>query len=144
MNARDIMSKDCSTVSIDTSIKQAATLMRDHDIGAVPVLGSDGRNRVMGFITDRDIVCRGLADGRSPDTEVGELMSRDVVQVSPEDDIEDVARRLEERKVRRVVVMEGEQLRGVIAQADLARHLDDARAGRLINSLSKPQQRARS
>src|SRR4051794_15734423 len=106
------------TVTPDTSLREAARLMRDADMGDV-ILAEDGRPR--GVVTDRDIVVRGIAEHGSPDdTTVGEICTRDLVTVSPDDPVERAVRLMREMAVRRLPVVDGDRLVGVVSLGDLA------------------------
>jgi CBS domain-containing protein len=111
------------TVPADSTLREAAQLMRDADIGDVIVV--DG-NRPSGVVTDRDIVVRGLAEGHSPDdTTVGEIATRDLAAVAPGDPVSRAVQLMRETAVRRLPVVEGEQLVGVISLGDLAIERDE-------------------
>jgi CBS domain-containing protein len=115
---QDVMTEDPTTVPAGASLAEAARVMRDGDIGDVLVV--DGR-QLRGILTDRDLVVRGLAEGRDPDRAVvGDLCSTDVVTVSPEDDTESAAVLMRDNAVRRLpVVVEGEPV-GIVSLGDLA------------------------
>ncbi|MDQ4064948.1 MAG: CBS domain-containing protein, partial [Actinomycetota bacterium] len=103
---RDIMTHDPATLPASASVAEAAQLMRDSDIGDVIVLG-DG-NEIAGIVTDRDIAVQVVADNRDASTtKVGEIASRDLVTVSPDESIRDAVRLMSERAVRRLPVVEG-------------------------------------
>jgi CBS domain-containing protein len=115
---RDVMTADPVTVAADTPIVEASRLMRDRDIGALVVLEDEG---VAGVVTDRDIVIRGLAEGRTPDdTPISEVVSEDVVTVSPEDDLDRAIQMMRERALRRLPVTEGGRPVGIVSLGDLA------------------------
>ena len=122
--ARDIMSTEVRTVYEDQSLVDAAGLMRDHGVGAVPVTAADGR--LVGIVTDRDIVVSGVASGRDlAATAVGQLAQGIVSTVSPDEDIDSIVATMGDQQIKRLVVMEGTQLVGMISEADLARHVAD-------------------
>ncbi|WP_134773767.1 CBS domain-containing protein [Ornithinimicrobium flavum] len=122
--ARDIMSTQVRTVSEDQSLVDAAVLMRDHSVGAVPVTAADGR--LVGIVTDRDIVVSGVASGRDlAATAAGQLAQGIVSTVSPDEDIDRIVATMGDQQIKRLVVMEGTQLVGMISEADLARHVAD-------------------
>jgi CBS domain-containing protein len=109
--------------------------MAREDVGPIPVV--DGE-RLVGILTDRDIVIRVVAEGRDPQsTSVGEVASRDLTTVSPDEDLDRALQLLAERQVRRLAVVEGEMLVGVIAQADIATQGDDARTGQMVEQISE-------
>jgi CBS domain-containing protein len=114
------------TVSGDATLTEAARLMRDADIGDVIV--ADG-GRPVGVVTDRDIVVRGIAEEHAPgDTTVADVCTRDLVTVSPDDTIEQAAQLMREVAVRRLAVVEGDRLVGVISLGDLAIERDESSA----------------
>lgn len=116
---RDIMTPSPATCDSSTSLFEIATVMRDRDIGNVIVTGEGGDLR--GVITDRDIVVRAVAEDRDPrETDVGSIVSGDVVTISPDDADEDAARLMRERAVKRVPVVDDGALVGVLSLGDLA------------------------
>ena len=123
MKAQDIMSKNPATVTPGTRVRQAARLMKEQDIGIVPVVEEGGSNkRLVGLLTDRDIAIRLVAEGRDPDTvEVGEVMSGNPKTARPDDDVDKVMNLMGREQVRRVpIVDERGSLVGIVAQADVA------------------------
>ncbi|MEU4673427.1 CBS domain-containing protein [Amycolatopsis sp. NPDC023774] len=133
--ARDIMTSDvtCARES-DTVLDAAGTLAR-LGVGALPVCGED--NRLKGMLTDRDIVVKVLAEGKEPRAvHVGELAQGEAVTIGADDDVEDVLRTMSEHRVRRLPVIDGHDLVGVVAQADVARAMPHLAAGELVEALS--------
>lgn len=117
-SASDVMTSDPVAIEATDSIVRAACLMRDYDIGDLIVTD---RGHLVGIVTDRDIVIRGLAEARGVETiHVGEVCSRDVATVDPDDDLERVALIMRERAVRRVPVVDRGRVIGVISLCDLA------------------------
>src|SRR4051794_36753150 len=114
----EVMTRDPVTASGETPVVEVARLMRDRDIG--PVVVVDG-GQVRGIVTDRDIVVRAVADGRDPSaTRVSDVCTRDVQAISPSDSVDDAVRRMEQSNVRRLPVVDGGQLVGVVSMGDLA------------------------
>jgi CBS domain-containing protein len=133
--AREIMTPDVTCVSASDTVLDAAKLMATHDVGAVPICGED--NRLKGMLTDRDIVVRVLAEGKDPRAlHAGELAQGEAVTVGADDDAETVMRTMAEHRVRRLPVIDGRRLVGIIAQADVARALPNAKTGELVDALS--------
>jgi CBS domain-containing protein len=135
--ARDIMSTDVTCIGESETLLDAARKLRDDDIGALPICGEDGR--LKGMLTDRDIVVKALAEGRDPaTTTAGELAQGDAqtVTIGADDSIEEALRTMEEHKVRRLPVIDGHDMVGVIAQADVARHVREDRVGRTVEEIS--------
>src|SRR5215470_117447 len=121
MKASDIMTKNPCFCSSNDSIADVAKTMRDHDCGAVPIVDN---GRVVGIVTDRDLVVRGLATGTSSAAMVGEIATRNLCRVRADDDVKEVERLMSDNQVRRVLVMDGDQCVGIVSQADLARAVD--------------------
>jgi CBS domain-containing protein len=113
----DVMMPDPVTCTPDAEVQQAAQLMRDRDIGDVVVL--DGE-RVRGIVTDRDLVVRGLAAGFSPSTHLSDVLSESVVTVDAQADVDRAAEVMRERAVRRLPVVDGDRLVGIVSLGDLA------------------------
>src|ERR687890_1728881 len=131
--ARDIMSPDCTCVGENDSVLDAAKKLKELDVGAMPICGED--NRLKGMVTDRDIVVKVLAEGRDPSsTKAGELGVGDgkTVTIGADDSIEEALRTMKEHKVRRLPVIDGHDLVGIIAQADIARNYDEDKVGDLV------------
>jgi CBS domain-containing protein len=135
MNVNDVMTRDVRACEPSATVREAAALMAREDIGPVPVV-EDGR--LVGIVTDRDLVIRVLAEGRDPDhSTVGEIASKDLVTVSPDDELEDAMRLLAENQVRRLPVLDGDRLVGIVAQADIARLGKDAKTGEVVEEISR-------
>jgi CBS domain-containing protein len=119
MQIRELMSTDAQFLSPDNTITDAALAMRDGDFGALPI--GDG-DRLVGMLTDRDIVVRSVADGRQPsDTRIGEIMSDEVYYVFDDQSLEEAERSMSEKQVRRLpVVNRDKRLVGIISLGDLA------------------------
>ena len=133
--ARDIMTSDTQCVQEDQTLVDAAKLMRDLDVGALPICGND--NRLKGMLTDRDIVVRCIAQGGDPaSTKAGELAEGKPVTVGADDDVTVALSTMAQHKVRRLPVIDGHDLVGMISQADVARNLPDDRIGDLVEAIS--------
>jgi CBS domain-containing protein len=136
--ARDIMSPDCTCVEEDASVLDAASKLAELDVGSLPICGSD--NRLKGMITDRDIVVKVLAQGKDPaSTRVSELGQGDgeTVTIGADDSIEEALRTMSEHQVRRLPVIDGHELVGIVAQADIARNYDEEKVGDLVEAISR-------
>ena len=134
--ARDIMTSGAECASADETLVQAAQKMRDLDVGALPICGED--DRLAGMITDRDIVVRGLAAGLDPTTaKVGELAEGKPVTIGADDSIEEALRTMSGHGVRRLPVIDGHDLVGMVSQADIARNLPGDKIGDLVEAISK-------
>jgi CBS domain-containing protein len=133
--ARDIMTGDADCVQASQSILDAAKELASRDVGAMPICGDD--DRLKGMLTDRDIVVKVLAQGKDPSsTKVSELAEGKPVTIGADDSIEDALRTMSEHKVRRLPVIDGHELVGIISQADIARNLDDEKTGDLVEAIS--------
>ena len=120
MQVSNLMISNVITVSPETNAAEAARLLSHYDIGSLPVTLSDGR--LKGIITDRDIVLRCVAgDGEPYETNVSDLMTRNVVTVSPDADIREAASLMASERVRRLPVTKSGKLIGIISLADIAR-----------------------
>lgn len=137
------MTRDPACCTPDSTARDAATLMRDHDCGSIPVVEDLKKKRLVGTVTDRDLAVRGLAEGKGTDTPIGELMTPDPVTCVPEDEVEDVRQVMVQELVRRVpVVDEDGLLVGIVAQADIAREegaASDREVGRIVEAISEPR-----
>jgi CBS domain-containing protein len=131
---RDVMTPSPDTVRADQPAAEAAKTMKQADAGMIPVV-EDGR--IMGTVTDRDIVVRVVAEGKDPrSTTVGEIASRDVVTVEPDRDLDEALHLMATHRVRRLPVVEHGKLVGVVAQADVARMGDNSRVGETVERIS--------
>lgn len=142
MQAREIMTKDPRALMPEDTVSEAARVMRELDVGIVPVIDDGDRRRLMGVITDRDIAVRHVAERHTDDCRVSEHMSRDVTAVRPEDDVDRVMERMRKDQVRRIPVVEdGGRLVGIIAQADIAVETGRKKAEaveKTVEDISKP------
>lgn len=113
------MSTDPRTCTNDSTIVQAAQLMRDNDIGDVIVIRDDGT--MCGMVTDRDIAVRAVANGQDPNTtRLDEICSRQVVSIAPDEDVDEAVRLMRERAVRRLPVCDDGRPIGIVSIGDLA------------------------
>ncbi len=134
-SARDIMTPDAECVQETDSILDAAKRLADRDVGAMPICGED--DRLKGMLTDRDIVVKVLAQDKDPGaTKVSEIAEGKPVTIGADDSIEDALRTMSEHRVRRLPVIDGHELVGIISQADIARNLDDEKTGDLVEAIS--------
>jgi CBS domain-containing protein len=142
MKARDIMTRDPQVVTPGDTVSRAAQLMREADVGIIPVVDDQSSRRLRGVITDRDIAVRHVADGHTEDCVVEDHMSEGLSRVGPDDDVADVLRMMQREQVRRVPVVEdGDRLVGIIAQADIAVDMgtDHPRdVSRTVEEISRP------
>ncbi len=123
MRCREIMTKSVKTAASDSSLREVAALMRDGDMGAVPIV-DDGK--LIGIVTDRDIVVRGVADGMEASTPVRVAMTSELFTVRPEDFVFEALRLMGDKQVRRIpVVGDSGELAGIISMADVALETED-------------------
>jgi CBS domain-containing protein len=133
---KDAMTSEVKTATPSQSLTDAAKLMKQEDVGSVPVVDGD---RLVGLLTDRDIVVRGIAEGSDPHAvQVGAIASRDVVTVRPDDDLDEALRLMAQHQVRRLPVVEDGQLVGVVATADVAHEAKEKDVGHLVEEISRP------
>jgi CBS domain-containing protein len=136
MKVCDAMSRDPCLVRPQQTIAEAASLMAERDIGALPV-GDD--DRLVGMITDRDIAVRATAVGRGPDTAVKDVMSSEVQYCFEDEDLEHVAKNMADIQVRRLpVVSRDKRLVGIVSLSDLASRVDASRVGKSVAGISQP------
>jgi CBS domain-containing protein len=145
MKARELMTPNPECVTREDSITRAAEIMRDVDVGIVPVVDDPHSMRLVGLITDRDIAVRHVAGDNDRNCRVGAHMtSGKLLTVSPDDDAKVVLQQMKAEQVRRVPVTEGDRLVGIIAQADIATDLaKDRETGDLVEKISAPSKRSR-
>lgn len=133
---RDAMTPNVQSAAPTDSLVDAAVKMRDEDVGSLPVVEGE---RVIGIVTDRDIVVRAVAERLDPQSiTVGEVASREVVTVEPEQDLDEALVLMASHRVRRLPVVEDGRLVGVLAQADIAFEAKDKNAGEMLEEISQP------
>jgi CBS domain-containing protein len=134
-HVRELMSSEPAAVAPSAPVVEAARLLREHDVGSLPVVEG---GRLTGIVTDRDIALRVVAEGRDPAAvTVGEIASAKPATVRPDQRLDEALRLMAKKQVRRLPVVEDNRLVGILAQADVARNLDDARAGDLVEDISR-------
>ncbi|MBQ3261609.1 MAG: CBS domain-containing protein [Oscillospiraceae bacterium] len=120
MRVQDVMARNPITVEVTEPVSCAARLMRERNIGSIPAL--DAKGRLRGMLTDRDIVLRCVAAGRDPaKVEIEQIMSAGAVTAAPGEDVTAALARMKSEQVRRLPVVEGETLVGILSLADVAR-----------------------
>ncbi|HEX5688207.1 MAG TPA: CBS domain-containing protein [Ideonella sp.] len=136
MRVREAMTSDVLLVDPGQTIREAARLMAEHDIGALPVGQGD---RLVGMITDRDMAVRALAQGQGPDTKVSEVMSREVLYCFDDDDLNSVANNMSDIRVRRLPVVDRDKrLVGIVSIGDVAAREGARQVGKAIAGISAP------
>ncbi|HKP71152.1 MAG TPA: CBS domain-containing protein [Pyrinomonadaceae bacterium] len=125
VRCREIMTSNVKTATRDQSLRDVAAIMRDGDMGSIPVV-EDGK--LVGIVTDRDIVVRSIADGKDASSPISESMTTEIFSVKPDDFVFEAIRLMGDKQVRRIpVVDENGALAGIIAMADIALEMEDER-----------------
>jgi CBS domain-containing protein len=133
---RESMTTNPRSIDATASVVEAAQVMRDEHVGSLPVV-EDGR--LAGMITDRDVAVRIVAEGADPQSvKVGDIASRRVVTAEPDQDLDEARRLMAEHQVRRLPVVEGDELVGILAQADVSREEDPGQVGEMVEAISAP------
>ena len=134
--ARDLMTPDPTCVKEHETLVEAARKMRDLDVGALPICGDD--NRLKGMLTDRDIVVKCLAEGGDPNTATaGSFGEGKPLTIGADDDIREALEVMQDYQVRRLPVIDGHDLVGIISQADIARELSASQTGETVAEISE-------
>ena len=133
---RDLMTTNPRSLESGSTVMEAARLMRDEDAGLIPVVEGE---KLVGTVTDRDIAIRVVAEGKSPESiTVGEIASRNLVTVDPQQQLHEALRLMARHQIRRLPVVEEDgRLVGIVAQADIARIASDTQTGDLVEDISK-------
>ena len=133
--ARDVMSPDCECVGERDTVLDAAKRLADLGVGSMPICGED--DRLKGMLTDRDIVVKVLAQDRDPgQVTAGELGEGKPVTIGADDSITEAISTMAQHQVRRLPVIDGHRLVGIVSQADLARNVDEEQVGELVEAIS--------
>jgi CBS domain-containing protein len=136
MKISEVMTRSVKTVRPDESVRQAAEIMRRTHAGSIPVCDGD---RVIGMVTDRDIIIRGIAEGLGAETPVSKLMTSDIICVHEDDNVEDVAQRMYDEQIRRLPVLDqGEHLCGIVSLGDLSRETGGEPAYTALEGVTEP------
>lgn len=135
MKVREAMHKGAQWCPPDTSIRDIARLMREHDIGSVPIGEND---RLIGMVTDRDIVCRGVADARDLDSLTArEVMSEGIIYCQADEDLEDAVHLMEQKQIRRLpVIDENKRMVGILALGDVSHAGARTLSGEILQAVS--------
>lgn len=140
MKVSEIMTQNPVCCTPDTPLSDVAKTMCERNVGELPVVADEAGLKPLGVVTDRDIVCRTLGQGRDPaGLSARDCMTRTVVSVTPQTTVEDCCRVLEDRKIRRVVVVdERGRCCGIVSQADIARKCPPAAISEVVREVSQP------
>ena len=137
-SVRDAMTEDPRSIGPSASVVEAAQLMREEHIGALPITDDE---QLLGMITDRDITTRVVAEAADPKaTSVGDVCSRDVISVEADKDHEEALELMARHQVRRLPVVENGMLVGIVAQADIALRENETKTGELVEAISEPSE----
>jgi len=134
---KDVMTREVETARPDMSLKEAGERMKARNVGSLPVCQE---RRVVGIITDRDITIRAVAEGRDPGaTSVSEVMTRNVVTVTEDQDLQEAEKLMHDHQIRRLPVTDANlDLIGYLALAKIARTADESRGGKVLKGISEP------
>ena len=133
--ARDVVTGDATCIGAQETLVDAARKMSELDVGALPICGED--NRLKGMVTDRDIVVRCIAQGGDPSsTKAADLAEGKPVTIGADDPVEEALQTMTQHNVRRLPVIDGHELIGMVSQADIARNLSDDKIGMLVEAIS--------
>jgi CBS domain-containing protein len=136
-SVHEVMTRNPRVVSRSAAALDAAKIMREEDVGSVPVVDDDGA--LVGIVTDRDIVLRVVAEGRDPATTyVEDVATADPHCAEPDEPLEDAYDRMATWRIRRLPIVDGDRVVGMLAQADLVHELKDKKAGQLVEEISQP------
>ncbi|NLO39946.1 MAG: CBS domain-containing protein [Ruminiclostridium sp.] len=137
MKVRDVMTKSVATIRPEATIKEAASIMQQHNVGSIPVVDTNG---LVGIVTDRDIVVRNIAAGQDPQsTPVKNVMTSQVTTVTPDEDVHAISQMMSTRQIRRVPVVENQRLVGMVSLGDIATTgATNMEASEALTEISKP------
>ncbi|MER6119324.1 CBS domain-containing protein [Streptomyces sp. A0642] len=124
--AKDIMHSGATWIPAHETLDRAAQMMRDHGVGALPISENGGQDRMVGILTDRDIVVACVAAGRDPSkVTAGDLAQGTPRWIDAQAGVDEVLEEMQTHRIRRLPVIENKKLIGMISEADLAQHLSD-------------------
>lgn len=139
MKVSDVMTESPNCCTPETGLREVAQMMVDCDCGCIPVVDSENSKMPVGMITDRDITCRVVAQGKNPlDLTARDAMTSTVVSVTPEVSLQECLDLMEESQVRRIAVVDTEgKICGIVAQADVARNADTQKTAEVVQQVSR-------
>jgi CBS domain-containing protein len=133
--AREVMTENCQCIGENETVADAAKKLAELDVGSMPICGED--DRLKGMLTDRDIVVKVIAKGGDPAAiKAGELGEGKPVTIGAGDSVKDAMQAMKENKVRRLPVIDDQQLVGIVSQADVANQADEKQVGNLVEAIS--------
>jgi CBS domain-containing protein len=134
LKIKEIMTTDVRTVCSNDSISEAANIMKELDVGAIPVLDN---NMLVGIVTDRDLVLRGLAEGKNSKDAVSNVMTTDIITAAPDTDVHKVADMMAAKQIRRLPIVENNNLVGIVSIGDMAvEDIFENEAGEALHTIS--------
>lgn len=135
LKIKELMTTDVKTISPNDTVVKAASLMNDINVGSIPVVDN---NKVVGILTDRDIVLRSVAQGKDPNQKVTDVMTTNVTYASPDMDVHKAADLMADKQIRRLPVVENDKLVGIVAIGDLAvESIFENEAGEALSDISQ-------
>ncbi|MEO8072403.1 MAG: CBS domain-containing protein [Acidobacteriota bacterium] len=139
MLVNEIMTESPACCTADASLQEVAKMMVTNDCGCIPVVEDMAHNKPIGMITDRDITCRAVAEGKNPlDLTAGDIMTKNVITVTPDTSVEDCCNMMEDNQIRRIAVIdENGGCCGMVAQADIAINTNDNKTAEVVQEVSK-------
>ena len=139
MRIEEVMTRNPACCTPDTGLREVAQMMVENDCGQIPLVRSTADPKILGVVTDRDIVSRLVARGRNPlDLQAETCMSQPVITVRTDSSVEECIQIMETHRIRRVPVVDGDGLmRGIVSQADIAQHASHASTGELVKEVSQ-------
>ena len=136
MQIKNIMTDDVTTIQPDATINEAAQIMKNLNVGSVPVCEG---SKPVGILTDRDITIKNVADGQNSNTPVKQIMTSDIIKGSPDMSIDEAAEKMANNQIRRLPIVENDNLVGIISLGDLAvQSKSDMEAGKALSNISIP------
>ena len=139
MKVSDVMTESPNCCTPDTGLQEIAQMMVDCDCGCIPVVDGNNSKMPVGMITDRDITCRVVAQGKNPlDLTARDAMTSTVVSVTPEVSLQECLDLMEKSQVRRIAVVDGDgKICGIVEQADVARNADTQKTAEVVQQVSR-------
>ena len=133
----EVMTDRPRAITPETSIREAARLMEEEDVGSLPIVGEG--TRLVGIVTDRDIAIRAVGRGLDPDKSVEDIASKELYALTPDDDLDQALEMMARAQVRRLpIVVRESELVGIVSQADIARTSKEKTTGEVIEAISRP------
>lgn len=144
MKAQEFMKKSPAVCTPEDTLQEAAQLMEQHDCGSIPVVENKRDKKLVGMITDRDIACRAVARGKSDQFYVKDVMTKNVVTVTPHTPLSECCKTMKEKQLRRLVVADENRAPvGIVCQSHIARHATKEQAGEVLAGISQSKKHAR-